>query len=319
MSISQKNFYAIFLGILAILISAYIVPLYVNGDQIAYKGFFDNCILHNNSITDKWICYTSYLGSKEPGYFLIMNFIGSIFDRVFINICANFLILFFLTKIIFEKIKNGIERFSILFLLISNFYILVLFFSAERLKFAFLFFLIFIICKKIYKYVFILFSLLTHTQMIIIFLSLYINYIYNSKISLIRKILINIFTFTFLLIFFILGRDHIVSKFDAYSTIVQESDSGFFSLLKVSILYFFTLFSYPRLSIVLAGFPILVSSYFLGSTRIMMIMFLFYFFTIVLYKKKTDVFFYLMMLYFSLKSINFISKIILYGDGFYIV
>lgn len=128
--------------------------------------------------------------------------------------------------------------------------------------------------------------------------------------------MINFIASVFLFLFLVFNKNHLIYKINVYSTLVQEADSGFLSLLKVSVIYFITLFSYPRLSVILAGIPILISAYFLGSSRIMMLMFLFYFFVIILLKKKTDILFYLILFYFSFKSFDFILNIISYGDGF---
>lgn len=316
MVITQKNLYTILCVLFAIILSVILFPLYVNGDQIAYRGFFENCLTYEKDIKVKWYCYNGYLGSKEPGYFLIMNYLGSVFGGFYLNVIFNGFLVYLISVLVCNNIKSNIERVFILLLMITNFYVLVLFFSAERLKFAFVFFMAFLVFRGVKQKIFIIFSLLTHVQILILFISFYIRFIYDSNLSILRKNLINFIASVFLFLFLVFNKNHLIYKINVYSTLVQEVDSGFLSLLKVSVIYFITLFSYPRLSVILAGIPILISAYFLGSSRIMMLMFLFYFFVIILLKKKTDILFYLILFYFSFKSFDFILNIISYGDGF---
>lgn len=145
----------------------YVFPFAVNGDQLHYIKFYDE--LPNLSFLEAYIAQNNMLSSLEPGY-LFVTYIASSFlglDRQIFFSIINSTIAYLVA---FWMVKNRVS--IIVFLLTAvNFYVLVLFFSADRLKLAFLFFVLYLLTTNKYKFVFFLMSMFTHVQMVVFLIS----------------------------------------------------------------------------------------------------------------------------------------------------
>jgi|GEM_PF-3487312 len=311
----KKKIYPFLYSLLALCISIWLVPLYTSGDQYHYNLFFENCILSNYSLADKYSCYSNYLDSREPGYFTIMNILGSVLNKNTIIILSNVLLTYLITRLIFLNMKVGIQRHFLSFFLVSNFYVLVLFLSAERLKFSFLFLLLaLLIQSRKLKIIFIFSALMTHSQNLILFITAILTQLKSLSIALWKKIVLLIGSAIILATVILLNKEHILRKISVYSAI--DGDVGLNALAKVSVLYLLAVISIRKMSVVLGGLPILAASYFLGSNRIMILMFIFYIIVMIKEKGRMDFFMFLVLSYFSYKSIGFIQNILIYGEGF---
>lgn len=316
MVVEKKSFYPIFYSLITLCICLWLVPIYIEGDQEHYNLFFQNCILSDYSVADKFSCYSAYLDSQEPGYFIIINTLATLFNKHTIIIAADTLLAYLITRLIFLHTNIGYQRHILSILMVTNFYMLVLCLSAERLKFSLILLLLALLTKNIKnKYIFIFSSLMTHSQNIILFFSGFLSQIQSLRLSLWKKTALIFGGISLLLMIFYFNKEHILRKFSIYSS-VDAGDFGINAVIKVSVLYIIAILSIRKWSVVLGGLPILLSSYLLGSSRIMILMFIFYIAITLYNKKKMDLIMFLVLCYFSYKSIGFIQNILIYGEGF---
>ena len=108
----------------------YVFAFYLSGDQKAYIRYYNE--LGSTGFIEAWILQRSILGSSEPGYAALVNLASNIFDKdVFMSMSNAALI-----SLIFYNLRNLRFRILWIILVLVNYYLSVLFFSAERLKFA---------------------------------------------------------------------------------------------------------------------------------------------------------------------------------------
>lgn len=122
-------------GLLSFLGSLILSPLYTHGDQEGYRALYDE-IRSFDSWDAKFTFYFLTVGAIEPFYLLVVNLLAAAFDKdlafsVLNGLLAGYVALWLLRR----KVST-----LVLLLLLGNAYLMVLFFSAERLKLALLLF-----------------------------------------------------------------------------------------------------------------------------------------------------------------------------------
>lgn len=162
-----------FVFIAGFLFSMWLLDLYRGGDQEHYDRFWRAMVWTHPSLWSR--LQYAYLSSAEPLYRLIIG-VGTYLnvDRLTYLSLWN---AFFLSLIGYALIKN---RSSIPFVIFvfTNFYILVLLSSAERLKFGYIFLLLAFCVENLrWKTVFSVLSGFAHTQAVIQFMSAAIYYV----------------------------------------------------------------------------------------------------------------------------------------------
>lgn len=304
---------AIIYAIFFFLGSLLIFPFFTGGDQISYRLFYFHASFMD--IPTALISYKENLSSAEPVYFYLVY----IFSR-------------FLEKDIFFSIINGVLGYClfhwllsqkvnryVLYLLCLNFYVVVLLFSAERLKLAILFFLLGILGRGFVRYIFYSLSVFSHAQIFIMLIivqvkkmcSIFRNF-RNKKIY--RDIFVLIAFFAFLFFGAFLMRNHIAAKMENYSR-----SGGFSSLLKPLLFLVLSAFvaKKEKLEAVLSHFPILVISFFVGSERLVIFSYFIFMYYGLKNKNGLNLPVLASSIYFFIGGIFFIYKIINFGDGFY--
>ena len=110
--------------------SKYIFPYYTAGDQIVYGQFFERSI--GKSFLEVFNLQKSLLGASEPGFSWLIYLVNDILSKPTFMSLANA----FLSVLFYLFIKDRKYAWLIFTFFILNYYTSVLFFSAERLKFA---------------------------------------------------------------------------------------------------------------------------------------------------------------------------------------
>ena len=165
-TIKYNTLIQILVVIFTFIMSIIITPLYYEGDQIGYTNAYND--MRGTNITDGFFIYQNNITTIEPIHFGLTWFFANIgFDKNIIMSLANCLLSLLVVKI-FQKFKTN--NFIIIAIVLSNFYLYVLYFSAERLKFSFIFLSLAVINFKNRKLLilFLLLSIFTHLQNIII-------------------------------------------------------------------------------------------------------------------------------------------------------
>lgn len=318
---SKKELYSnVFLCLTVVLVfslSLFFMPYYIYGDQVHYKRIYDGVSYFN--LSDAYSFYKANIDSQEPVYFLL-SWVSSTLgiDKVYFIAFFNVLLSFFAYKY-FTKI--GGHPFVVFLIVTFGYYSYVLFFSAERLKFGFLFLLIGLLYSK-RRYIFYIISVLSHAQMIALLSSFIVFRFKNDISNIFFKIRVSKSTL-FLLILgaiasffvFLVMREHITSKINSYFEI-----RGVFELIKLGAFFILSYFYAKDKSNAVALF---VALFFLvlifGGERINFLGYFVFLYFSLQYKKGFNLGSVLVNSYFFYTGAVFLWKIVKYGNGFYSV
>ena len=311
--------YLIFIFLFIFLFSFLFSPFYTEGDQIPYNNAYLS--VKGENIIDAFVYYQFNISSQEPIHF----FIDWIFSNMGLTknlIMSSFNAILALT-ISYLMLMWRVNFIVILVTIFLNFYILVLYFAAERLKFGFLFLILAFIYhdNKIKNILFILLSIASHAQMIIFVLATIFstailgvfNFFRNLKFkSSYKKVLLS-FIFLSLITYL---YDHLLSKFIAYSS--NASNNSLLSNVWQTIIFMIggIYYSKEKLNTFLNFIFILICSSILGPERITMMSYFLFLFLALKIKNGLNFGIILSSLYFSFKSIFFIQRILDNGHGF---
>lgn len=315
MKVEKSLFYAILYSFFIFIGSIFISPMLINGDQEAYHNFYNNCF-NIVGLSRQYDCYGSTLGTQEPIYFLVTKLFHSLIDKNILMAFVNAISTFLLVKLVykFHLKSNLIHLFFILFFL--NYYVVVLFFSAERLKISVLFFLISLSLIGFRSFLAKLLMMLTHMQMIFVYFVDVIYKFFNRNNKLWVKVVMVVGGSILLGVIYYYMRDHIDRKFIGYSSRTAENDLGLASLLKSSVFAALSYISIQKNIVILLQVPLMVGAYILGSGRMLIMSFFVYIACLIYFKGKIDFLGYIVLFYFAFKSIEFWQNVIKYGAGF---
>lgn len=300
-----------------ILISLVILPDYVNGDQFDYRRLYSG--LEGLSLSDGFIFYNSAVGSEEPIYFLfswVLSNLGIEKDTFIIIANAILGIVGYKTLL-----RLGSKPYIAYIIISFNFYFLVFYFSAERLKFALIFLFLSYLVKKV-KWLYVFLSILSHSQVLIFYTSILAPklkfLLYNVFIKFKLK-----YRYIWIAIALIAGTsivlavlgNHLSTKLEAYYT----TDSSIIDLLRM--LAFFALsflYSKKKIDTLYAFFPLLLLVFFLGGERVNFIGYFVFLYFSIHYRGGLNLGVILTNIYFIIVGFSFLQNILNYGDGFYL-
>jgi len=300
------------------LCSYFLVSLYTLGDQVHYRRLYE--VFSETPLTDILKIGVVNVGSLEPlTMFLLWGGAQLGVDKdIYISLWNVIL----LVGLVVLSRKYKMSLFFIL-LLLTNFYVIVLMTSAERLKFAMIlitYSFIYFESKKV-SYGLMLFSPAAHFQSLILIFGYFSKLIANQFLRFIvsfkikKTVLLFVICFlvfsSFLFIFF---SSALISKFNSYFEF--RSLSSLFNILLLSIVVLLIAknkFSFFLMLSVMSFFVIVF-----GGERVNMIAFFLSLFFLILERRADHPFFMLLMLYFSIKSIPFVNNIVMYGNSFHV-
>ena len=341
--INKDTLMAIFFSLIIFFISFYMIPLFrTDSDLLKYKVIYE-LFFHNFSadiytwdtynisiwgeiVTNKKQFYQQKLTSKELVHYYVISFfsqfIGYKIYLSFINFIFAYSLFFYLRSIKVSYSMIGIFLFS-------NYYLFMLYFSAERLKIAFILIVWALLFQKV-RSLFIFFiglGFLSHFQtlaLLPIFLIRILNDFLTDLFIYLRIKISYILGFLFVLILiYIFAYEHIMHKVlllseytyysykgqsisGAYQTFFLSN--GFFKLLAFYIITFFYAEDKIELSLIFLIFLPLVL-FFSGSRLIILVFFV----SANIILKNNNGFnigFLLLSLYYSIKTFVFIYIIV---------
>lgn len=295
-----------------------LLAAYTGGDQVYYNNLYDG--LKSLGFIESLSFAKITVGSTEPLAIWLL-WVGSTlgFDKLayitFWN-TALFLLLYFLVK----EYNLG---WPFLMLISTNYYVLVLITSAERLKFSFLLILISLLLveknKNKLASVFFLASPAAHFQSLFFVGAIYIKYFVQSflralvclKISRNALILFTLIA-ALMLLFVLFFSETLLHKFKAHSL-----KGGIKELTTITGLYLAFIFVISRrisfsLSMLVVGFGVFL----FGDDRMNMVGVFIVVYYLITERKHNHPLSLLLMSYFSFKSIGYIYNIVVYGNGF---
>ena len=249
--------FSTFYAFVVFVLSMQIFPFYVYGDQEHYIKFYEG--IQDRSITDAYSFYGNTVGAQEPVYFLIIYLFNTIIDKMILMSLINSLMFYFISKYL---AKINVHPF-IIFSLLFNYYILVLFFSAERLKIAILFTVLYMYYNKknIAKLFFIL-AALSHLQAIILLFVTKVNWILKYLKSIFSRDIMKTFIGFFLLlgvsfVAFKFMSNQVISKYSSYS-----DGAGLLNFVKPAIFLILNFFyaQDKKVKVLIIHTPLIVAS-----------------------------------------------------------
>ena len=319
MKVQKFKLYAFFYAVIAFFLSYAILPYYVYGDQWHYRILYESCFFDTFEHIAQFDCYTSAIGSSEPVFFYIIKFAQYFFEKDLFISFANAFLVYLIVYVSFQNYKKW-HRHLFMLLVLTNYYLIVLMFAAERLKFAFIFFLLAaFFSNKILKGISAALSILTHSQMLILLVAYLIRMAIYMKIRLYKKISIIVIGFAGVSAVVFTLKAHILNKYDSISSSADVSDVGVMGALKASLLIVVAALSTRKFDPIVFASPLILAAFFLGSARIVIMVFFMYVAYIITEKKQMDIPLFLVLLYFSYKSIDFVQKIIETGSGYTLI
>ena len=293
----------------------YISVIYSGGDQISYHDAYYSM---NNGMVQNYLKYNLLLGSFEFVHFLTISAASQFFEK---NIFFTFINFIFLISGIYAVSKNTLRPYWLICILfLSNYYVHVLLFSAERLKLGFLFFFLAMIFHKTTykKYFFIIMSILTHFSLIGLYAALSTKPTIDSLKRFFRygRIPLIFFPLTILIILAtIYIAEPILIKIIAY----KEDYGGLSNVIQLSSLillgYIYAKNNKSQLLIFL--FVIMLMAFFVGDSRLNMFGILYFQYHFLKYERIFSIPFILLSIYVFYKLIDFYIFTFLYGDAFY--
>lgn len=292
-----------------------LLELYVNGDQIHYRSFYE--AISTIPYSQAFILARGYIDAGEP-LSIAALWIGS-----HLNIPKDHYISFFnailLTLIVLtlRKYKAGL---LVTFFFITNFYVIVLITGAERLKFAYILLVSAALFNGYIRNFLILLAPLAHFQSLLFMPSIFIARFYNNlKIFFSKGIIgkkelfisLSAVIFIFFMIFYLYPS--LQRKGQAY----LEADRGIIVILNLIILTLISIIAskdWKRMLILLLPcYPII---FLVGGERGNMIAITISLWILMIERRLNHPLILIMLAYFSWKSIDFIRKIIIFGNGF---
>lgn len=309
------TFYGLLASPILYLYSYYLISNYVFGDQIIYRELYE-------SFSGASFLEVPFVAERHISAFDSLSFyllwIGAALgiDKDVYIALANTLLLLAL----YVLARRHSVNYSMIALLMCNYYVIVLMTGAERLKFAFIFlFLAALMRKKKWNIFFALLSVFAHLQSLILLTSLALNQYKNIIWNLLRgnlrrsRISSVVGALVLGLVLFYSKLDAIGEKYNYYS------QSGTF-LESVQIILFMLaglLFIKNKFGFFISLLSLMMLTLFIGGNRVNMIAVFVGVYLFWIEGKGNHPFLYVTMIYFAYKSLSFVSNILSYGNGFY--
>ena len=306
------------------LLSLFFAPFYYSGDQARYLDIYNN--LPGLHLFEGLDVYHTSIGSKEIIHYLIVWITSNLgLGKNFVMAIANSILAYLIMRLFLHWRLSIYVSVAVIF---TNFYLLTLYFSAERLKFAF----IFTILSLPYSYrrqtklsfSFALTSVLAHSQQILIYASLVFSsfmLVFSASLKtgmLNLKLLLSfIIIIISALIVFYFNSAHIISKFLYYSNNFGLDKNSLIGLWKPLLFLLLTLqYSKERLRVIYIYILLLLATVIIGPQRVTMIAYFFFMFYALQYNRGVNAGVILTSFYFAVKSFYFILEILDSGQGY---
>ncbi len=309
----NRAFFAKFIvAILVLLLSLLIMPFYTHGDQVYYRRAYEQ--LSGLSLTKGYLFYSQCLASREYIHFFL-SWVASRFVEKDVFIAFFNAIFAYVAMSLFQKWKVSV--IIAFWLILTNFYFLVLYFSAERLKFGFIFLALSMIyigqVKRFYGFVGL--ALISHVQVIIVYVSILSNVLVGhiSKLFSTGQVAKLVLFFVPFLLFPSLVGNQILTKFQLY-----HGEYGIADLTKITVFFLLALwYSRDKFEAFKLFVPLFIAVFLVGGDRVNLISYFVFLYYGVQYRGGWNLGVLATSAYFSYASIGFLVKIFQHGDGFF--
>lgn len=313
LKISRPLFLKLTAALLVFLLSLLIRPFCTAADQSVYREVYGG--LSRLGLKEGFLFYTSKLTSREYVHFFLSWLACRVMDRGLFIALSNALLAYVAMSLFLKWRLSAILAFV---LIITNFYFLILYFAAERLKFAFIFLALSMLSiehlRRFCSFAFL--ALLSHASVVLVYISTSLNFILRQisrflrtgKVS--RSFLLGVL---FLSIPLLLMKYQIISKVHGY-----YAPRSLLELVKISVLLLLTLlYARKKGEVFLLFVPLVAAICLVGDSRIN----IFGYFIFLYYGSQVrhgwNFGVLATTLYFAYSSIGLLVNIFQYGHGFY--
>ncbi|WPC06774.1 hypothetical protein SBP02_08520 [Pseudomonas benzenivorans] len=292
--------------------SLYIGPHYVLGDQVHYRGVYEN--LAKLSLVDGYIYYNSALDSLEFVHFLLSWSASRFLDKDLFIAIANAL-LAWVAFGVFQKWKASVLIAALLVL--TNYYLIAMYFSAERLKFGFVFLgLSFLYIEKVkHFYVFSFIALVTHAQTLIVYFSLFFRVLFSQLSKVVSSGKISkmfLAVMVLLLVPVALMSGQLISKFNSY----YDGLRGVSELARIFVFLILALYyARKKVEVLLVFIPLVFTVILVGGDRVNVLAYFVFLYYALPVNKGFNIGVLLTGLYFAFGSFEYVSNIFEYGKN----
>lgn len=321
MKLSWSTIHWILVGMAVFFLSLYISPYYVEGDQFkyanAYKGLTDYGLLEGYDF------YVNEIGGTEFFYYFIIWIASNCgFEKYIVMAVANAILAISAMKL-FAGWKVAMPVSALI--LLSNFYFMVLYFAAERLKFAVLFFvisLLYIGSKKRF-YLSAAMAIASHFQIFMLYASMLSlrlgkalwSFLKVARIPLSRMVLGTVALVVFAVLAQPIVVEYIIPKANYYARLSSGNEladmARIMALLALSLWY-----SKSKSETVLIFIPLILASMILGGDRVNIFGYFAFLYYGLRYNRGINIGILITSLYFVWKSYYFVLSTLEYGYGY---
>ena len=183
MVLSRARLFAIAIFLYGFFLSYFFSPLHFGGDAVHYTNAYNSVSNGTSNIFAARLNYLTYLYSYEYVHFLIVwlsSLIG--LEKLLVFSLANGFLYFISFRLAY---LYGGSIFLALVLVVTNYYLLALFFTLEKLKIAIIFLLLGVYYiktnSKVFGAILLLVAPLSHLQVIIYYISYLSSQVFNKK------------------------------------------------------------------------------------------------------------------------------------------
>lgn len=317
LSVRKYTVAAVLMAVCVFALTLLIAPYYLRGDQRTYIAVYEK--LSNMGFDEGFEYYNNWLTSKEYVHYSIIWLASGIgIAKHFVMAIANALLAYFSMRV-FEKWRASI--FVAMAVVLTNYYMFVLYFAAERLKFGFLFLVISLLYigkhKRFYALVGV--SIFAHAQVLLLYAGMFFTQTIMSVTAFLKTFQFSIKKIVLLLV--LLGpiayflAEYIILKSGKYSSLA--GDSGAIDFKRIILLLILSLwYSKNKKETLLLFIPLMVAVSIVGGDRVNMMAYFVFLYYGLQYKRGLNLGVLAMTAYFAFKSYGFVVDIIKYGDGF---
>ena len=289
---------------------------YIYGDQVHYRNFYESLV--GTNVREILVLQVGMTGGAEPlfGYTMWLGANFGITKDVWISIINTL----FAVLIIVTLRRFKVSVFFI-FLILTNYYFLVLMTAAERLKFSYIILLLIALSSGWIRTTLLLAAPFFHFQTLLNYSSYLAEYLARINFSrrIKRKTLlllpliggVSVLAAAALLLTFL---HEVLLKVDLYTTKAQIDLIDNLNLL--ILLAIGTTISKHRARFILAMAPIIIAVTILGPDRVNMIGVVVFFHFFLREGKSSHPILLLILAYFSVRGIIFAEMVISQGTGF---
>ena len=300
--------------------SLFFAPFYYAGDQEAYNNAYKAII--GTDFLSGFPLYYFRINASEPMHYLIVWTAGNLgFEKNLFMAIANSSLAYLIMRVF---IQWRVSVYIAAVVIFTNYYLLVLYFAAERLKFGFIFLMLSLLYRSQLKLsvAFAITAVFSHLQQILIyasalFASVMTNVWYTlstAKLGL-KKIFSLIALILIILVMLYFLGENLSVKFTKYNE--AAGGNSFLILWKGFIFFLLTLlYSRDRLEVVSVFSVLFLATALVGPERVNMISYCFFMFYALQYKGGVNLGVVVTSFYFGIKSIDFVFKILENGHGF---